>query len=394
MISYDDALQRIVDCARPLGTETVAFSCAADRVLAEPLTARLAMPRTDVSAMDGYAVREADITEPPFSLPISGEAAAGAQPGDQLRPGTAIRIFTGAPVPTGADRVIVQENTNREGDRVQFLNKHGAGRNIRSAGSDFEEGEVLIEAGRRLDWRSLATAAAADRAAISVFRQPRVILLATGDELKAPGEALEQPGAIPESVSPSIAAFVRLNAGIVLRSERLPDDISLMAASAREALKQADLVIMLGGASVGDHDHSRSAFDGPLDYVFPKVAIKPGKPVWMARKDDRFILGLPGNPTSALVTARLFLAPLLKGLGGENARNAARFQSGVCADPIPACGDRETFMRAMSTEQGFRLSVSQDSSSQKSLSSADTLIRRLPGSPSQPANSTVDYLTF
>jgi molybdopterin molybdotransferase len=394
MIEFEEALARVIAIAQPLGFETIPLEQASGRVLAEPVTARFAMPRTDVSAMDGYAVREDDLGDVPFSLPIAGEAAAGASPGQVLPDRSAFRIFTGAPVPQGADRVIVQENTEREGDRVTFLRPHGPGRNIRTAGSDFETGEVLIPAGVRLCWRALTTAAAADQAGLSVYRQPRVVILATGDELAAPGEAHARAGAIPESVSPGIATFVGLQDGLVLRRERLPDRPDALAEAAARALEEVDLTVMIGGASVGERDYSRSVFGPAPDYVFPKVAIKPGKPVWLARVAGRLVMGLPGNPTSALVTARLFLAPLLQGLGGGDASGAVVFETGVCADPLPACGDRETFLRARRTDRGLVLADSQDSGSQRSLAASDALIRRRPGAEAEPAGATVVFAPF
>jgi len=394
MIGFEEALARVKAAARPLGSEIVPFGQAPGRILAEPVTARFGMPRTNVSAMDGYAVRESDLGDLPFSLPVAGESAAGAPPGQALPEGSAYRIFTGAPVPEGADRVIVQENTERDAERVTFVRPHGRGRNIRTAGSDFQAGDVLVPAGVELDWRALTTAAAADRAELCVYRQPRVVILATGDELAAPGEAHARAGAIPESVSPGIAAFVRQQGGHLVRRERLPDEPDVLAKAAARALEEADLVVMIGGASVGERDFSRSVFAAPPDYVFPKVAIKPGKPVWLAHVSDRLVMGLPGNPTSALVTARLFLAPLLRGLGGGDVTKAMTFKQGICADPLPACGDRETFLRARRADHGLVLADSQDSSSQRSLAVSDALIRRRPGAKAEPAGAMVAFMVF
>lgn len=394
MIEFEEALARVKATARPLGSEPVPFGQASGRVLAEPVIARFGMPRTNVSAMDGYAVRESDVGDNPFSLPVAGESAAGAPPGQILPKGAAFRIFTGAPVPEEADRVIVQENTERDAESVTFVRPHGAGRNIRAAGSDFEAGDVLVPAGVQLDWRALTTAAAADRAELCVYRQPRVVILATGDELAAPGEAHARAGAIPESVSPGIAAFVSQQGGLVVRRERLPDEPDVMAKAAARALEEADLVVMIGGASVGERDYSRSVFAEAPDYVFPKVAIKPGKPVWLAHVGERLVMGLPGNPTSALVTARLFLAPLLRGLGGGDVTKAMTFKQGICADPLPACGDRETFLRARRADHGLILADSQDSSSQRSLAVSDALIRRRPGAKAEPAGTMVAFMVF
>lgn len=394
MISFEEALRKVLEVAIPLGTDSVPLSGAAGRVVAEPVAARLSMPRYDVSAMDGYAVRGADLVALPFTLPVRGESAAGSPPVFELAPGTAIRIFTGAPVPAGADRVIVQENVEREGDLARFVRPHGSARHIRTAGSDFREGDVLVPAGRELDWRTLTAAAAADQALLTVYRRPRVAILATGDELAAPGQAKEIPGAIPESISFAVAAFVRAAGGELVWQNRSPDDPAQLRLAAAEALAAADLVIVIGGASVGDRDHSRSMFADKPDYVFPKVAIKPGKPVWLARVDGRLVLGLPGNPTSALVTARLFLAPLLAGLGGRDAAASVVFETWRLAAALPAAGDRETFVRARISEEGALPLVHQDSSGQASLLEADLLLRQVPGGPDMQAGDHIPGLRF
>ncbi len=394
MISFDEALSRLMALARPLGRESIPFEQVAGRRLASPVTARFSMPRTDVSMMDGYAVRESDLGELPFSLPVVGEAAAGAPPGPGLPKRAAMRIFTGAPVPHGADRVIVQENTRRDGDTVTLAAPNGPDRHIRPAGSDFREGDTLLPAGTRLDWRALTTAAAADRGALTVYRQPCVVILATGDELAVPGTAHGQAGAIPDSVSCAIEALVADHGGVAVRCERLPDDLSVLAEAATRALADGDVVVMIGGASVGEHDHSRAAFGETLEEVFAKVAIKPGKPVWLGRAGGKLVMGLPGNPTSALVTARLFLAPLLVALGGGDGAGQLAMRSAASADPLPACGDRETFLRARQTDRGLVLAGSQLSGNQAALAECDALIRRAPGAPAMPAGVLVHFLDF
>lgn len=394
LIDFDEALRRTLLTATPLGRESLPLKKAAGRVLAAPVIARAGMPRQDVSAMDGYAVRDVDTREIPFSLPVNGEMFAGSDPSLALRPGTACRIFTGAPVPAHADRVIVQENVEREGDIAHFVRPFGPGRHIRKAGSDFSESDVLLPSGHRLDWRSMTTAAAADRAQVDVFRVPRLVILATGDELAAPGHAHERAGAIPESVAFGIQAFARNRSADVLRSLRLTDDPAVLVAAASAALSDADLTIVIGGASVGEKDYSRQIFGERLEYVFPKVAIKPGKPVWLARAGARLVLGLPGNPTSALVTARLFLAPLLTGLSGGDPSKAVTFRNSACLDALPATGDRETFLRGRLTETGVSLAFSQDSSSQMSLAFSDVLIRRPAGAQAMPPGAAVPVLDF
>ena len=394
MIGFEEAVARIVALALPLGSERVPIELAAGRTLAAPLMARSSMPAQNVSAMDGYAVRDADMQPVPFNLPVCGESFAGSDPSIVLTPGTACRIFTGAPVPEGADRVIVQENIERDANKARVLRPYGPGRNIRMAGSDFRKGDVLLQAGHRLDWRSMTTAAAADRRDLEVFRAARLVILATGDELAAPGHAHERAGAIPESVSFGIHSLAGGGGAQVLRSLRLPDDRDILRPAANSALADADLVVVIGGASVGEKDYSREMFSEPLDYVFPKVAIKPGKPVWLAKVGGRLILGLPGNPTSALVTARLFLAPLLAGLSGRNPMDTLAFGSRCCLDALPQTGDRETFLRALRTEAGVTLAISQDSSSQMTLAHSNVLIRREPGAPALVPGEDVTVLDF
>lgn len=394
MISFDEALRRVIEIAAPIGSEMTAIADAADRVVAEPVMARLSMPRQDVSAMDGYAVRDLDLGPLPVRLPLSGEAAAGAPPGQTLPPRSAIRIFTGAAVPAGADRVIVQENVDREGGSIVISRPYGPGRHIRIAGSDFLNGDVIVPAGRLLDWRAMTTAAAADQAVLRVFIRPRVAIIATGDELAAPGDAAGRPGAIPESVSFGIAAFVRKEGGALLWSKRGADDPRELSELAAAALEQADLVLVIGGASVGDRDFSRSMFGETPDYVFPKVAIKPGKPVWLAKIRGRLVMGLPGNPTSALVTARLFLAPLLAGLGGRDAGASVQFENWRLAGATQPAGDRETFVRARITPEGALPFGNQDSSSQAGLLEADLLLRLKSGGGPLETGDLVEALRF
>ena len=394
MIAYEDAVARIAALALPLGSEHVPFERAAGRTLAAPVIARSSVPAQNVSAMDGYAVRDADTHAVPFNLPVCGESFAGSDPSIDLTPGTACRIFTGAPVPEGADRVIVQECVERDGDIARVVRAFGPGRHIREVGSDFQKGDILLPVGHRLDWRSMTTAAAADRKDVEVYHAPRLVILATGDELAAPGQAYERAGAIPESISFGIQSLAQDSGARILRSLRLPDDRDILRPAAIAALADADLIVVIGGASVGEKDYSREMFGEGLDYVFPRVAIKPGKPVWLAKAGERLVLGLPGNPTSALVTARLFLAPLLAGLSGRDPLSALAFEPRRCLDALPATGDRETFLRAQRTHTGVKLAVSQDSSSQMTLEHSNVLIRREAGAPAVVPGADVTVLDF
>lgn len=392
MVPFDDALNAVINLASPLGEEMVDINLCHNRVLASDIKARSDMPKSDVSAMDGYAVKSnLDISKP---LMVIGESFAGSDPCQKFEGTGCIRIFTGAPVPTGYDRVIIQENAQREGDVVKFAKSGQDGDNIRKCGNDFKAGDSLLPKGTRLNWRQLTSAAAADFEKVSVYRKPRVSLIATGDELAPPGHAYKIPGAIPESVSLAIAAYVNQEGGHIVRKITGKDDLKSLSETAAQTLDISDIVIVLGGASVGAKDFARSMFGDDLNYVFPKVAMKPGKPVWLAKVSDTLVLGLPGNPGSALVTARLFLAPLIAGLTGLDAQKTVQFTSMICADPLPPCGDRETFLRARLEGQHVHLFSNQSSGSQSVLGSADILIRRKPFSDALAAGSSVEVITF
>ena len=395
MISFDEAVELVRSVAKPLKTETVRIADAAGRVLAAPLVAQIDSPRADVSAMDGYAVREADLHALPVSLTVIGESFAGGAWNGTVAPGTASRIFTGAPVPKGADHVIIQENVRREGDIATISEHVGPARHIRPRGSDFRAGEELLAAGRLLDPRAVVAAAAADAAEIQVHRQPRLHILSTGDELAEPGTARECADAIPESVSFGVAALAeRWGAKFVGRT-RLRDDLPAMERTAEAALADADIVAVTGGASVGEKDFAKAMFElVGLELIFSKVAIKPGKPVWLGRVRKKLVIGLPGNPTSALVTARLLLAPLLAGMTGRPADAALRWYGMALASPLGECGSRETFHRARLSNGAAQILSFQDSSAQKALAEADLLVRQGANSPAIGAGSEVDVLDF
>ncbi|MBA3048324.1 MAG: molybdopterin molybdotransferase MoeA [Alphaproteobacteria bacterium] len=395
MIDFDTALALILNEARPLPCETVALDAAGERVLATDLKARGDAPRTAVSAMDGYAVRDVDLATLPARLPVATVAFAGRADVPVLPAGACVRVFTGGPTPPGADRVVVQEIVSRDGDAALFEAPPGPGRHIRAAGSDFRAGDTLLAAGTVLGFRAMVAAAAADVAELSVVRRPRIVILGTGDELAEPGQALETAGGIPESVSFGVAALARQCGAQVLARRRLSDTPELLEAAARRALGEADLVVVTGGASVGEKDYARSMF-APfgLELIFSKAAIKPGKPVWFGRAGGALILGLPGNPTSALVTARLFLAPLVAGLAGRDPAALLTWRDAVLAAPLKPCGDRETFERGRRVDGGVAGLDVQDSATQKALASADVLIRRRPGAPGLSVGEVAAVLDF
>lgn len=395
MISFDEAVAIVGDLARPLGAETVKLESAQGRILAEPVTALVPSPPRPVSTMDGYAVRDDDLANLPARLPVGPELFAGAPDPSPLEKGQCARIFTGAPVPPGADRVVIQEVVERDGADALFRQPPSADRNIRSRGCDFDVGETLLDAGRTLGPRELVAVAAGDHAAVRCWRRPRVAILATGDELAPPGSARDHPGTVPESVSPGVAALVRDWGGDVGKVERLADKLDLMETAAAKALDLADLIIVTGGASVGEKDFARRMFEPfGLRLHFAKVAIKPGKPVWLGQCGTTLVLGLPGNPTSAMATARLLLAPLVAGLAGGDPVSAWQWRDCELAALLQACGDRETFARGAMEDGRVRPLGNQESGAQATLAAADVLIRSRPHDPVRHAGETVEVLAF
>lgn len=395
MISFDEALERVCAAARPLGKEAVRIDAAAGRVLADLVVARIPSPRRDVSAMDGYAVREGDLATLPARLRVIGESFAGTGWSGSIAEGECLRIFTGAPIPQGADRVVIQENVRRDGDAAIIEQNPGKARHIRKRGGDFEQGDELVRAGRRLDKRAIVAAAAADIVQVEVFKRPRVSILSTGDELAEPGSAVERPDAVPESVSLGVAALVDEWGGSIVDRQRLRDDLPAMERAATQAIASSDLVLVTGGASVGERDFAKAMFEpAGLDLIFSKVSIKPGKPVWLGRSEGVLVMGLPGNPTSALVTARLLLAPLLAGLSGRDAMQALCWRAAKLTAPLKECGPRETFHRARWSGNEVEVFAFQDSSAQRVLANADLLVRQRANSPEVRTGDEVKVLDF
>jgi molybdopterin molybdotransferase len=385
---FDEAVALIARDVQPLAGEQVDLAEAAGRVLAEPPHARADAPRRAVAAMDGYAVVDA-VTQPGVPLRVIGESLAGTGFDGRVGPGEAVRIFTGAPMPDGADRCIMQEYAAREGDSVIFAEGYGPGWHVRKVGSDFAAGATLLTP------RAMVVAAAADTAQVAVVQRPRVAIIGTGDELAPPGRALEREDAIPESVTFGVAAMAEAEGARIVGRTTGVDDLPALEALAGTALDQADVVIVTGGASVGERDFAKPMF-APygLDLTFAKVAIKPGKPVWLGRARDRWVLGLPGNPMSAMVTARLFLAPLLARLQGRATESVLRWRPLPLAAPLGATGSRETFARARWDEAGLTPLGNQDSGAQAALAVADCLIRCPAGQGALETGTDVSALLF
>ncbi|MEZ5773869.1 MAG: molybdopterin molybdotransferase MoeA [Hyphomicrobiaceae bacterium] len=390
----EEALALICTGVAPLEAESVPIEEALGRVLAAPLAARLTQPPFDASAMDGYAVKAADLTRIPARLRVIGESAAGHPFGGNVAAGEAVRIFTGAPVPAGADSVVIQEDTGREGETVVVREGGSAGQNIRKAGFDFRAGQPLIGAGRRLNARELSLAAAMGHGTLAVRRRPVVALVATGDELVPPGET-PGPGQIVSSLPVGLAGMVRGAGGVALPLGIARDTLSSLDEHiARGA--SADILVTIGGASVGDHDlvHKALAARG-LSLAFWRIAMRPGKPLMFGRLGDQRVLGLPGNPVSAMLCARVFLVPLINALLAPTADPAAARRIALAVD-AEANGPRQHYVRAVVETDGAGARVrplpSQDSSLVSGLARADVLIVRPPHAPAAAAGSMVDVL--
>ncbi|MEQ1710472.1 MAG: gephyrin-like molybdotransferase Glp [Hyphomicrobium sp.] len=396
-LSVDQALRAILDDAGPLASEHVGIHEAGGRILAAPVVARLTQPPFDASAMDGYAVRARDVAALPAALRLTGEAAAGRGFRGSVGAGEAVRIFTGAPVPQGADAIVIQENVRRDGDRVVVTDGTPDPGHIRPRGGDFAEGRVLLEAGRRLDARALTLAAAAGHAALVVHRRPVVAILATGDELVPPGT---MPGRdqIISSNPVGLAAMVRA-AGGEPRLLGIAHDTAADLAAKIALAEGADVLVTIGGASVGDHDLVAPALrEAGVILGFWKIAMRPGKPMMFGTRGALRVLGLPGNPVSSLICARVFLLPLLTRLAGR-ADAALRDQSARLAVAIESNGPRQHYMRAtLETADPaaalVRPAPSQDSSLLAPLAEADCLIVRPPGAPALAAGEIVPILTL
>jgi molybdopterin molybdotransferase len=393
MISFNEALAIIASAARPLGTERVAVPGAAGRVLAEPVVAAIDSPRADVSAMDGYAVRGDDLTSFPVRIRLVGESFPGSRWNGTVEAGQCVRVFTGAPLPVGADRIVIQERVRRDGEVAVIEVDPGPATWVRARGKDFQAGDEILTAGRLLDPAALIATAGADAAEVEVYLKPRLALLSNGDELVEPGEARSSPLAVPDSASLGVAALAEQWGAQVLNRKRLPDVPQLMEAAATAAISSADLIVVIGGASVGERDFAKAMF-GPsgLDLLFDKISIRPGKPAWFGHAGGKLMLGLPGNPTSALVTARLLLAPLLTTLQGRELAAALHWEETRLATPLPACDQRETFHRGCLTGGEVSLVDFQESHAQRALAEANVLVRQAANSDELPAGEVVQVL--
>lgn len=388
LLPVNEALERLLSDVKPLPAETSSLADAIGRTLAHDLYALRTQPPFAASAMDGYAVRAEDIASLPAKLQVTGESLAGRRFEGTLNAGQAVRIFTGAPVPEGADTVLLQEDAIvHPNGFIEAAESTAFGRHIRKAGLDFVSDEKLLEAGRVLDGPALALAAAANHPTVSVVKKPLVAILATGSELVAPGNE-PGPDQIVASNTFAIMALVVEAGGEVLDLGIVGDDLAALDLAIERARNSgADVLVTLGGASVGDHDLVKEALTAAgMELNFWKIAMRPGKPLMYGRLAQLRILGLPGNPVSSVVCGQLFLKPLVAALCGADHHHD--FRSAVLGAAMEANSTRQDYVRAVvatAEHHGDQLVATpfatQDSSMLKTLAEANALIVREPYAP-------------
>lgn len=394
MLSVAEARARILSAFQRLGTEQVGLENALGRVLAEPVTARLTQPAKAVSAMDGYAVRSADMGADTVSLRVTMEIPAGHAPQQPLGAGEAARIFTGAMLPDGADSIVIQENAARDGDDVALTDpRFRNGQHVRQGGLDFKSGDIGLSPGRCLTARDIGLAAAMNWPWLTVTRRPRIAILSTGDELVNPGEALS-PGKIVASNGFMLSALAVASGAQVLNLGNAPDQPDRLSAMIDSA-RGCDLLVTTGGASVGDYDLVQGILqEKGIQLDFWKIAMRPGKPVMFGRLGDLKVIGLPGNPTSSVVTGHIFVRPIIARMLGQNDDTTVEYAE--LGRDLPANDLRQDYLRASLTRDGGRLIATpfnlQDSSVISLLAKADALVIRPPHAPAARAGSQVEFI--
>jgi molybdopterin molybdotransferase len=395
VISVEEARTRLLKLVKPLAPEQVALPDAFGRVLAEDVVARRTQPPAALSAMDGYAVRAADVARVPARLKIVGAAPAGKSYDAAVGPGEAVRIFTGAPLPAGTDAIVIQEDTERDGDVVVVREGAPAGRYVRPTGLDFTAGAVGLSAGRRLTARDIGLAAGMDRPWLMVHRRPQVAILSTGDEIVMPGDPIG-PNQIVSSNSLALGAFVTACGAVPLQLGIAGDTRGALQRAA-EGARGADLLVTTGGASVGEHDLVKDALGAEgLELDFWKIAMRPGKPLMVGRYRDAAMVGLPGNPVSTLVCALIFLKPAIERLSGLDpvATPPLTARLGIA---LPENDRREDYLRATlarTADGGLEATPfeKQDSSMMSLLARADCLVIRPPHAPAAKPGERVTIL--
>ncbi len=396
MLSVSEALARILDTAQISPLETVALADSLGRVLAKPIVAKRDQPPFVSSAMDGYAVHHSDLAQVPVKLKLVGISAAGHGFKGTLKSGETIRILTGAPLPQGADTVVIQENTRVENDSIVILEPAALGRNIRAKGLDFESGAELVSAGVKLAARDIGLAASANSAFIRIRKKPLVAIISTGDELVMAGKPA-RADQIWSSNAPALSAFIKSCGADVLDLGIIGDDLRATTAAIKKAAR-ADILVTTGGASVGDHDYVQGALkNAGVKIDFWKIAMRPGKPFMFGTKARLRVLGLPGNPVAAFVCAQLFLKPLIETMLGLDLPVHPLLARLTC--DLHANDQRQDYLR--STLQvgadGARTVTpfsKQDSSMQQLLRDANCLVIRPPFAPEVKVGDLVEILLF
>lgn len=392
LLPVAEAQARIIALSAPLPVETVAIADASGRWAASDIHAVRTQPAADLSAMDGYAIRFGDLPGP---WTVIGESAAGSGFDRSVGVAEAARIFTGAPLPAGSDTILVQEDAERDGAMLRLTGDgppaHAA--HVRRAGSDFALGDRLIERGDLLTPARLALAVTGGHGALCVRHRPRVAILSTGDELVPPGAPADGLK-LPSSNAPMLHALASRLGAEVIDHGIARDDLAAIEAALRMAASDADIVVTTGGASVGDRDLVRPALaaaGASLD--FWRVAMKPGKPLMAGRLGDAVILGLPGNPVSAFVTAQLFLLPLLRSMGGASSP-LPQHRPALLAGSLGRTGSRAEYLRATLGPEGVTALAGQDSAGLSALAQADVLIVRPADSPASAAGEKVEIINL
>ena len=397
LIPVAEARQRLIESLKPLATDSVPLMEAVGRVLAEDVKAHVTHPPSDVSAMDGYAVRAADVAAIPARVSLVGESAAGHPWSGTVQAGQAVRIFTGAHVPNGADAIVIQEDTDASGTAITIKESSHVGRHIRPAGQDFKTGDVMLRAPRRLTARDIGLAGAGNNAHLRVYRRPRVGVLSTGDEVAMPGERV---GAhqIVSANGPSICAFVRSLGGIDVHLGVVRDE-TLALRTALDRAEPLDMLVTSGGVSVGARDLMKQTLStDDFALAFHKIAMRPGKPLLFGHLKGLPIMGLPGNPVSAIVCAILFLGPALERLQGLPGAAPALTPARLGTDMKQNDG-REDYVRATITRASDGSLIAtpfakQDSGMISTLAQSDALIVRPPQAPAAKAGDGISILVL
>ena len=392
MISVQDAISALTQ-HRAAGADVLTpLSTALGGRLARDVLAKVTLPPRDASAMDGYAVRFSDVGKAGAQLTVIGEAPAGSPFGGAVGQGEAVRIFTGGAVPEGADHIVIQENASREGDILTTTTTNETRRHIRKAGIDFTKGETLIAAGTQLSPAHIALAAAANHDTLPIYKRPVIALIANGDELKEPGSPVQE-GDVISSNAAGLGALIQSWGGEVMDMGIAKDSVAAITALI-EAASAADIIVPIGGASVGDYDYMRTAFkEAGLELVFEKIAVRPGKPTWFGKLGEQRVLGLPGNPASATVCAHLFLKILMNRADNIVTTKAKLTQA------LSANGPRETFARGRTevSDDGIAKVTPfprQDSSLMTPFAKANVLLRLPPNTGPWDEGDVIDMVSL